>query len=350
MTRAGALLLLCTALLLIVGRSEWLGPGLPKLSDTFPGQHWACQEREGNSVFWWVSFREFPLIFLFQSVMTSARPWGTTSTCSYREAMTPISNKLKSITKPLMYWKLLIPWRAVLIRVWQPRIRRMLSVLWWVRLSVNVPVGSVWGWGCQGSAQGTGKWGHHILSTLALPQEPGCKKILMNEEVERMWLTPTVWERILQENSVQPWGSWAGPDCSALPGHGPGTLQALLTLWCHLHGSQAFRTGLPDSSLSSTWTWICCNPLALSPSLLQTSVVSLTAWNPSLSHLNPTFLLVPWTPKGHLCPTCPNRKLLPKAALLPSPGLGCPELRIRANPPKIDSSPSSPQREKSHGL
>ncbi|MXQ83559.1 hypothetical protein E5288_WYG014542 [Bos mutus] len=37
--------------------------------------------------------------------------------------------------------------------------------------------------------------------------EPGSKKILMNEEVERMWPIPTVWERILQENSVQPWSS-----------------------------------------------------------------------------------------------------------------------------------------------
>ena len=83
----------------------------------------------------------------------------------------------------------------------------MLSVLWWVRLCVNVPVGTVWGWGCQGPAQGSGKWGDHILSTLALPWQTESKKILMNEEVERMWPTPTVWERILQENSVQPWSS-----------------------------------------------------------------------------------------------------------------------------------------------
>ena len=57
---------------------------------------------------------------------------------------------------------------------------------------MNVPVGPLWGWGCQGPAQGTGKSGDHILSTLALPWEPGSKKILMNEEVERMWLTSTV--------------------------------------------------------------------------------------------------------------------------------------------------------------
>ena len=58
----------------------------------------------------------------------------------------------------------------------------------------------------QGPAQGSGKWGDHILSTLALPWQTESKKILMNEEVER-WPTPTVWERILQENSVQPWSS-----------------------------------------------------------------------------------------------------------------------------------------------
>ncbi|XP_043292897.1 uncharacterized protein LOC122690799 isoform X2 [Cervus elaphus] len=38
------------------------------------------------------------------------------------------------------------------------------------------------------------------------------------------------------------------------------------------------------------------------------------------------------TSKRHLCLTCPKRRLLPKAALLPSPGLGCPESRITVNP------------------
>lgn len=45
----------------------------------------------------------------------------------------------------------------------------MLSVLWWVRLSVNVPVGpmaGVGGWRgmCQGSAQGTVSGGDHFHS------------------------------------------------------------------------------------------------------------------------------------------------------------------------------------------
>ena len=74
----------------------------------------------------------------------------------------------------------------------------MLSVLWWVRLSVNVPVGPMagaWGGreGCvRGLLRALESGGDHFLSTLALPQEPGSKKILMNEEVERMWLTSTV--------------------------------------------------------------------------------------------------------------------------------------------------------------
>ena len=59
----------------------------------------------------------------------------------------------------------------------------------------------------RGLLRALGSGGHYFLSTLALPQEPGSKKILMNEEVERMWPIPTVWERILQENSVQPWSS-----------------------------------------------------------------------------------------------------------------------------------------------
>ena len=69
----------------------------------------------------------------------------------------------------------------------------------------------VGGWGvrglCQGPAQGTGRWGDHILSTLALPWEPGREKILMNEGVERMWPTPTGWGRIMKGDSVQPWSS-----------------------------------------------------------------------------------------------------------------------------------------------
>ena len=59
----------------------------------------------------------------------------------------------------------------------------------------------------RGLLRALGSGGDYFLSTLALPQEPGNKKILTNEEGERMWLTPTVWERILQENSVQPWSS-----------------------------------------------------------------------------------------------------------------------------------------------
>ena len=58
--------------------------------------------------------------------------------------------------------------------------------------------------GCQGPIQGTGRWGDHTFSTLTLPREPGRIKILMKDEVERMWPTPTVWERILQEDSIQP--------------------------------------------------------------------------------------------------------------------------------------------------
>ena len=63
------------------------------------------------------------------------------------------------------------------------------------------------GKGVRGLLRALGSGGNYFLSTLALPREPGSKKILMNEEVERMWPTPTVWERILQENSVQPWSS-----------------------------------------------------------------------------------------------------------------------------------------------
>ena len=167
MTRAGALLLLCAALLFIAGGSEWLGPGLPKDSDTFPGQHWACQKGRGClTYFWWVPYRECPHIFLFQSVMTSAQPWGTLLTCSYREAMMSILNKLKSITKILMYWRLPIPWRAVLMRNWQQRISKMLWALWWVRLCVNVPM---WGGGVRGLLRPLGSGGHHFLYTLALP-------------------------------------------------------------------------------------------------------------------------------------------------------------------------------------
>ena len=80
----------------------------------------------------------------------------------------------------------------------------MLSVLWWVRLCVNVPV---WGGVVRGLLRPLGSGGHHFLYTLALPREPGSRKNLMNEEVERKGPTPTVWERILQENSVQPWSS-----------------------------------------------------------------------------------------------------------------------------------------------
>ena len=114
--------------------------GSPRILTPSQGTIWASQRWEGNSVFWWVPYREGPLIFLFQSVMTSAQPWGTLLTCSYREAMMSILNKLKSITKTLMYRRLPIPWRAVLMRGWQQRISRMLWVLWWVGLCVNVPL------------------------------------------------------------------------------------------------------------------------------------------------------------------------------------------------------------------
>ena len=100
----------------------------------------------------------------------------------------------------------------------------------------DVPVGR--GLGVDRDVRGLfralGAGGDHMLSTLALSREPRCRKILMNEEVERMWPTPIGWARIMEGDSVQPWSSRAGPDCSALPGHRPGTLQALLILWCHL--------------------------------------------------------------------------------------------------------------------
>ena len=135
----------CSALPYSSSRVEVSGWDLcfPNFLTTSQDSTWASWEGEGNRVFWWVLYRECPLIFLFQSVMTSAQPWGTLLTCSYRETMMPILNKLKSITKTLMFWKPPIFWRAVLMRSWQQRISRMLWVLWWVRLCVNVPVGPV---------------------------------------------------------------------------------------------------------------------------------------------------------------------------------------------------------------
>ena len=61
--------------------------------------------------------------------------------------------------------------------------------------------------GCQGPIQGTGRWGDHTFSTLTLPREPGRIKILMRDEVERMWPTPTGWGKIMEGDSVQPWSS-----------------------------------------------------------------------------------------------------------------------------------------------
>ena len=63
--------------------------------------------------------------------------------------------------------------------------------------------GGVGGEGCvRGLLRALVSGGDHFLSTLALPWQTESKKILMNEEVER-WPTPTVWERILQEDSIQ---------------------------------------------------------------------------------------------------------------------------------------------------
>ena len=71
----------------------------------------------------------------------------------------------------------------------------------------------LWGlWRGDGGAQrdvsgvcsGHLKVGEIISSTLALPWGPGSRKNLINEEVERKRPTPTVWKRILQEDSIQP--------------------------------------------------------------------------------------------------------------------------------------------------
>ena len=56
----------------------------------------------------------------------------------------------------------------------------------------------------RGLLRALGSGGDHFLPTLALPWGPGGRKNLINEEVERKWPTPTVWERILQEDSIQP--------------------------------------------------------------------------------------------------------------------------------------------------
>lgn len=71
-------------------------------------------------------------------------------------------------------------------------------MLWWVRLSVNVPVGPMagaWGGreGCvRGLLRALESGGDHFLSTLALPWGPGSRKNLINEEVERKRPTPSV--------------------------------------------------------------------------------------------------------------------------------------------------------------
>ena len=73
----------------------------------------------------------------------------------------------------------------------------------------DVPVGR--GLGVDRDVRGLfralGAGGDHMLSTLALSREPRCRKILMNEEVERMWPTPIGWARIMEGDSVQPWSS-----------------------------------------------------------------------------------------------------------------------------------------------
>lgn len=105
MTRAGALLLLCAALLLIAGGSEWLGPKAPQGFRHLPrAALWAYGSRKGIGRSDECLTGSVPISFCFQSVACCHPAEGPVHL--FMGKPEAYIEQVEKYNKTLMYWKL----------------------------------------------------------------------------------------------------------------------------------------------------------------------------------------------------------------------------------------------------